>query len=56
MRRQFTAHTSDVDDERPPICPACGVTMVPASLSAREQRVGDWICLECEETSEPDMT
>jgi len=30
--------------------------MVPASLSAREERVGDWICLECEETSESDLT
>ncbi|HEY8775968.1 MAG TPA: hypothetical protein VIM33_05740 [Gaiellaceae bacterium] len=44
-----------MDDERPPICPTCGVTMVPASLSAREKPVGDWICLECEETSEPDL-
>jgi hypothetical protein len=26
---------SDVD-ERPPICPVCGVTMVPVELSARE--------------------
>jgi hypothetical protein len=26
--------------------------MVPASLSAREERVGDWVCLECEETGE----
>jgi hypothetical protein len=47
-------HTAGVDDERPPICPACGVTMVPAALSAREERAGDWICLECEETSEPE--
>ena len=43
-----------MDDERPPICGACGVTMVPASLSARLVAIGDWICLECEETSEPD--
>jgi hypothetical protein len=28
--------------------------MVPAALSAREPRAGDWICLECEETGEPD--
>jgi hypothetical protein len=35
---------------------ACGVTMVPAALSAREPRAGDWIwiCLECEETGESD--
>jgi tRNA(Ile2) C34 agmatinyltransferase TiaS len=42
-----------VDDERPPICPVCGVTMLPATLSAGEAR-GDWICVECEETREPD--
>jgi len=42
------------DDESPPICPACGVTMIPAELSAKEPRAGDWICSECEETSEPD--
>jgi hypothetical protein len=42
-----------VDDERPPICPTCGVTMVPAALSAEEQPSDDWICLECEETGEP---
>ncbi len=43
------------DDERPPICPACGVTMLPAELSAR-RRVGGrvWVCLECEESGEPD--
>jgi hypothetical protein len=28
--------------------------MVPAALSAGEAR-GDWICLECEETGEPDV-
>jgi hypothetical protein len=43
-----------MDDERPPICPACGVTMVPAALSARDDATGDWICLECEETDEGD--
>jgi hypothetical protein len=43
-----------MDDERPPICPVCGVTMVPAALSARDDATGDWICLECEETGEPD--
>jgi hypothetical protein len=36
--------------EGAPICPTCGVTMVPAELSALEQRDGDWICVECEET------
>ncbi len=52
MSRSF--HTSGVDDERPPICPACGVTMVPRALSAREGLDGDWICLECEVAGEPD--
>jgi hypothetical protein len=41
------------DDDRPPICPACGVTMVPAELSAYGSAGRDWVCLECEET-EPD--
>ena len=43
------AHTSIVDDD-PPICPACGVTMVPAALSAEGSSDGEWVCLECEET------
>src|SRR5204863_1634344 len=38
----LTTDTSDVDDERPPICATCGVTMVPVSLSAREERAGEW--------------
>jgi hypothetical protein len=29
--------------------------MVPAALSAREPRDEEWICLECEETDEPDL-
>jgi ribosomal protein L37AE/L43A len=41
-----------VDDERAPICPFCGVTMVAAELSARDDADGDWACLECEETGE----
>ena len=40
------------DDDRPPICPRCGVTMVPAALSADDNREGDWVCLECEELDE----
>jgi ribosomal protein L37AE/L43A len=43
-----------MDEERPPICPACGVTMVPAALSVQRPADGDWVCLECEETGEPD--
>ena len=37
------------DDDRPPICARCGVTMVPAVLSAEDGHEGDWVCLECEE-------
>jgi tRNA(Ile2) C34 agmatinyltransferase TiaS len=40
------------DDDRPPICPRCGVTMVPAALSAGDAPEGDWVCLECEELEE----
>ncbi len=43
-----------MDDDRAPICPVCGVTMVPAELSARDVRGLEWVCLECEETAEPD--
>ena len=39
-------------DDQPPICPRCGVTMVPAALSADAEREGDWVCLECEELGE----
>ncbi len=39
-------------DDRPPICPRCGVTMVPAALSADDDRDGDWVCVECEELGE----
>jgi hypothetical protein len=53
--RRQTADTSEVHEEGPPICPACGVTMVPAELSARTPRDRDWICLECEETDELDL-
>ena len=40
------------EDDRPPICPRCGVTMVPAVLSADADHDGDWVCLECEELGE----
>jgi hypothetical protein len=43
-----------VDDERAPICPVCGVTMLPAELSAEDRGDRDWVCLECEEADEPD--
>ncbi len=42
------------DDDAPPICPTCGVTMVPGALSAAPVTVADWVCIECEEAGEPD--
>ncbi len=44
--------TAGVDEQRPPICATCGVTMVPAALSAQAGHTGDWVCLECEESGE----
>jgi hypothetical protein len=40
--------------DEPPICPRCGVTMVPAALSADDSHEGEWVCLECEELDEQD--
>jgi len=31
------------EDGRPPICPACGVTMAPAG----DERDARFVCLEC---------
>lgn len=45
-----------MDDERAPICPACGVTMVPAELSGRGACGREWVCLECEESEEHEQT
>lgn len=46
-------HTEVMDEEeRPPICPRCGVTMVPGELSANDDREREWVCLECEELGE----
>lgn len=42
------------EDEHAPICPACGVTMVPAELSAQGAADREWVCLECEERANPD--
>jgi hypothetical protein len=50
------AARSKIDDERPPICPVCAVTMVPAELSAHIARERDWVCLECEERDDLDVT
>ena len=41
-----------MNDDRPPICPRCGVTTVPAALSAEGGHDGDWVCLECEALGE----
>jgi hypothetical protein len=49
----LTAAAGDEEGERPPICPACGVTMVPAELSERTELEDEWVCLECEETELP---
>jgi hypothetical protein len=46
--RRRDTHGVDEDD-RPPICPRCGVTMVPAALSAEENHEREWVCVECEE-------
>jgi hypothetical protein len=48
VRPPLTVH----DEDRPPICPTCGVTMVPAALSAEEDIDAEWVCLECEELDE----
>jgi hypothetical protein len=34
----------DEDDDRPPICPACGVTM---GLLLRGHGTVEYVCLEC---------
>jgi tRNA(Ile2) C34 agmatinyltransferase TiaS len=39
-----TVLTVGMEDDRPPICPACGVTMLPS-----EQRPDEWVCAECED-------
>ena len=52
QRRHRRSDARGMDDDRPPICPRCGVTMVPAALSADEHGDGDWACLECEELGE----
>lgn len=37
---------SDADDERPPICPACGVTM-GIVVDGEEEDATRYVCLEC---------
>jgi hypothetical protein len=43
------------DEVEPPICPVCGVTMVPTELSSLPQADAEWVCLECEENGETDQ-
>jgi hypothetical protein len=43
----------DEDDDRAPICPVCGVTMLPAELAAEDADGAEWVCVECEEAGEP---
>jgi ribosomal protein S27AE len=38
------ASKPDADDERPPICPACGVTM---GMIVHEDGKTRYVCLEC---------
>jgi ribosomal protein S27AE len=38
------ASKPDADDERPPICPACGVTM---GMIVHEDGETRYVCLEC---------
>jgi hypothetical protein len=47
-----TGAVNEDDESRPPICPRCGVTMVPAALSADDEHEAEWVCLECEELGE----
>lgn len=44
----------DMNDDRAPICPTCGVTMLPAELSAHDASKAEWVCVECEETGDPE--
>ena len=40
----MTMSKPDPDDDRPPICPACGVTM---GIVVRESGPTRYVCLEC---------
>jgi hypothetical protein len=42
----------DADDERPPICPACGVTM---GIVVDEDGATRYVCLECGFSDEMDV-
>jgi len=36
--------TPEAEDDRPPICPACGVTM---GIVVDQRRATSYVCLEC---------
>jgi ribosomal protein S27AE len=41
---------ADADDDRPPICPACGVTM---GITVDEDGSMRYVCLECGFSDDP---
>jgi hypothetical protein len=41
---------ADADDDRPPICPACGVTM---GISVDEDGSTRYVCFECGFSDDP---
>jgi hypothetical protein len=44
MSRKKRDRTAEDDDERPPICPACGVTQGMVVTQGNETK---FVCLEC---------
>jgi ribosomal protein S27AE len=44
LRRVEEPSKPEVDDERPPICPACGVTM---GIIVDDDGTTRYVCLEC---------
>lgn len=40
------------EDDRPPICPACGVTM---GIVAEEEETPRYVCLECGFSDDPSL-
>ncbi len=51
MSRVDEESKPDADDDRPPICPACGVTM---GIVVDEDGATRYACLECGFSDEPD--
>jgi Zn ribbon nucleic-acid-binding protein len=44
VSRKRRNRTDEEDDERPPICPACGVTQAIVVVRGNEMK---FVCLEC---------